>query len=104
MLQKLYINKCLGNVDDELEIINKFSVIDKEKILKVREIVEKWDWSPTLFLFNNLILKENKVTYIKYQNNKEGIIQSNLERFGDKFNKDIYNQWVKYATNFLKSK
>lgn len=104
LLQKLYINKCLGNVDDELEIINKYSVIDKEKILKVREIVEKWDWSPTLFLFNNLILKENKVTYIKYQNNKEGIIQSNLERFGDKFNKDIYNQWVKYATNFLKSK
>lgn len=104
LLQKLYINKCLGNVDEALEIINKYSVIDKEKILKVREIVEKWDWSPTLFLFNNLILKENKVTYIKYQNNKEGIIQSNLERFGDKFNKDIYNQWVKYATNFLKSK
>ena len=41
MLQKLYINKCLGNVDDELEIINKYSVIDKDKILEVKKIVEK---------------------------------------------------------------
>ena len=104
LLQKLFINKCLGNVDDALEIINKYSVIDKDKILKVKEIAEKEEVGPTLFLFNNLILNENKVTYAKYQNNKEGIIQSNLERFGDKFNKDIYNQWVKYATNFLKSK
>ena len=98
---KLNINKELF-IDSVNDIISK--LLQKLYILKVREIVEKWDWSPTLFLFNNLILKENKVTYIKYQNNKEGIIQSNLERFGDKFNKDIYNQWVKYATNFLKSK
>ena len=47
---------------------------------------------------------ENKVVYTSYKNNKEGIIQSNLERFRDRFNKEIYNQWVKYATNFIKTK
>ena len=36
LLQRLYIDKCLGNVEDALEIINKYSIIDKEKILEVR--------------------------------------------------------------------
>ena len=104
LLQRLFIDKCLGNVEDALEIINKYSVIDKDKILEVKKIVEKDEKNNTLFLFHNLIMKDNKVVYTAYKNSKEGIIQSNLERFGDKFNKEIYNQWVKYATNFLKGK
>ena len=104
LLQRLYIDKCLGNVDDVLEIINKYSIIDKEKILEVKKIIEKDVENTPLYLFHNLKMVENKVVYTSYKNNKEGIIQSNLERFGDRFNKEIYNQWVKYATNFLKSK
>ena len=104
LLQRLYIDKCLGNVEDALEIINKYSVIDKEKILEVKKIIEKNVENTPLYLFHNLKMVENKVVYTSYKNNKEGIIQSNLERFGDRFNKEIYNQWVKYATNFLKSK
>jgi dipeptidyl-peptidase-3 len=104
LLQRLYIDKCLGNVEDALEIINKYSVIDKEKILEVKKIIEKDVENTPLYLFHNLKMVENKVVYTSYKNNKEGIIQSNLERFGDRFNKEIYNQWVKYATNFLKSK
>ena len=104
LLQRLYIDKCLGNVEDALEIINKYSIIDKEKILEVKRIIEKDVENTPLYLFHNLKMVENKVVYTSYKNNKEGIIQSNLERFGDRFNKEIYNQWVKYATNFLKSK
>ena len=104
LLQRLYIDKCLGNVDDVLEIINKYSIIDKDKILEVKKIIEKDKENTPLYLFHNLKMKEDKVVYTSYKNNKEGIIQSNLERFGDRFNKEIYNQWVKYATNFLKSK
>ena len=104
LLQRLYIDKCLGNVEDALEIINKYSIIDKEKILEVKKIIEKNVENTPLYLFHNLKMVENKVVYTSYKNNKEGIIQSNLDRFGDKFNKEIYNQWVKYATNFLKSK
>ena len=104
LLQRLYIDKCLGNVEDALEIINKYSIIDKEKILEVKKIIEKNVENTPLYLFHNLKMVENKVVYTSYKNNKEGIIQSNLERFGDRFNKEIYNQWVKYATNFLKSK
>ena len=104
LLQRLYIDKCLGNVEDALEIINKYSIIDKEKILEVKKIIEKDVENTPLYLFHNLKMVENKVVYTSYKNNKEGIIQSNLERFGDRFNKEIYNQWVKYSTNFLKSK
>ena len=104
LLQRLYIDKCLGNVEDALEIINKYSIIDKEKILEVKKIIEKDVENTPLYLFHNLKMVENKVVYTSYKNNKEGIIQSNLEIFGDRFNKEIYNQWVKYATNFLKSK
>ena len=104
LLQRLYIDKCLGNVEDALEIINKYSIIDKEKILEVKKIIEKDVENTPLYLFHNIKMVENKVVYTSYKNNKEGIIQSNLERFGDRFNKEIYNQWVKYATNFLKSK
>ena len=104
LLQRLYIDKCLGNVDDALEIINKYSIMDKDKILEVKKIIDKDEENTPLFLFHNLKMVDDKVVYTSYKNNKEGIIQSNLDRFGDKFNKEIYNQWVKYATNFLKSK
>ena len=104
LLQRLYIDKCLGNVDDALEIINKYSIMDKDKILEVKKIIDKDEENTPLYLFHNLKMVDDKVVYTSYKNNKEGIIQSNLERFGDKFNKEIYNQWVKYATNFLKSK
>ena len=49
-------------------------------------------------------MENDKVIYKEYKADVEDIIRSNLDRFGEEFNKDIYNQWVKYATNFLKSK
>ena len=75
LLQRLYIDKCLGNVEDALEIINKYSIIDKEKILEVKKIIEKNAENTPLYLFHNLKMVENKVVYTSYKNNKEGIIQ-----------------------------
>ena len=57
-----------------------------------------------LFLYHNLIRDEEDgtISYKEYQQNLEGIIESNVDRFGTEYNKDIYAQWVKYATNFIK--
>ena len=53
----------------------------------------------------NLIRDEEDgtITYKEYPENLDGIIESNLDRFGTDYNKDVYAQWVKYATNFIKS-
>ena len=57
-----------------------------------------------LFLYHNLTREEDgTVSYKEYEENYEGIIESNLDRFGIEYNKDVYAQWVKYATNFIKS-
>ena len=104
LLQKLYINKCVGNVEDTVKLIEKYSIIDKEVVLDVKKIVENKEENSMLFLFHNLCINENKVVYKEYKAEMEGIIKSNSERFGLDYNKDIYNQWVKYATNFLKNK
>ena len=31
------------------------------------------------------------------------LIDNKQVQFGTKFNKDVYGQWVKYATNFIKT-
>ena len=104
LLQKFYIYKCIGNVEDTVSLIEKYSVIDKEAILDVKKIVKKNDRNQTLYLFHNLFMENDKVIYKEYKEDIQDIIISNLDRFGEEFNKDIHNQWVKYATNFLKSK
>ena len=110
LLQNLYISRCIGNVENVVKIIDKYSIIDKDYILDVKKIIDKDEDSKTFYLYQNLKkdekVKENeaKVEYIKYESSIEGIIQSYLDRFDDEINKDIYNQWVKYATNFIRSK
>lgn len=105
LLQKLYIYKCTGNVKDAMELIDKYSVIENDKILAIKKDRENIAENKTFYLFHNLSLdNNNKVIYKEYKKSKEGIIKSNLERFGQEFDKDIYWQWVKYATNFLKNK
>ena len=104
LLQKLFIYKCTGNVKDAVALIEKYSIIDNEIVLNVKKIVEKNGQNQKLFLFHNLVKENDKVIYKEYNNDIEDIIISNLDRFDEELNKDVYNQWVKYATNFLKSK
>ena len=88
-----------------MELIDKYSVIENDKILAIKKDRENIAENKTFYLFHNLSLdNNNKVIYKEYKKSKEGIIKSNLERFGQEFDKDIYWQWVKYATNFLKNK
>ena len=74
----------------------------------MKKIIDKDEDNKTFYLFQNLVREkednEGKVEYKEYENNLEGIIQSCLDRYDDEINKDIYNQWVKYATNFIKTK
>ena len=105
LLQNIYISKCIGNVDNVTKIIEKYSVLDKESVLDVKEIIDKDKENKTFFLFHNLKedKEKDKITYVDYSINLEGVIQSYLDRYDEQINKDIYNQWVKYATNFIKS-
>ena len=101
---KLHIWKCTGDVENANKCIEHYSDVD-EKFLKIKKIVDKKEKErpKTLFLFHNLNRDEDgTVTFKEYTQNYEGIIESNLDRFGTEYNKDIYTQWVKYATNFVK--
>ena len=103
-LLKLHIWKCTGDVENANKCIEHYSDVD-EKFLKIKKIVDKKEKErpKTLFLFHNLNRDEDgTVTFKEYTQNYEGIIESNLDRFGTEYNKDIYTQWVKYATNFVK--
>lgn len=104
LMQKFFIYKCTGDVEEAVKLIEKYSLIDKEAVLDAKKIVDKDEKNNELFLFHNLILENNKIIYKEYNSDVEGIIESNIDRFGLDFNKEIYNQWVKYATNFLKTK
>ena len=91
-------------MENAVKLIEKYSVIDKEVVLNVKKLVENDEENQMLYLYHNLCMENDKVIYKEYKADVEDIIRSNLDRFGEEFNKDIYNQWVKYATNFLKSK
>ena len=103
LMQKLHIWKCIGDVESAKEFIDNYSQLD-DKLLDIKKIIDEENEHFNLFLFNNLQKNENgTITYKEYDENFEGIIQSNIDRFDDEFNKDIYSQWVKYATNFIKT-
>ena len=104
LLPKIQIWKCIGDVESASEFINKYSKID-QKFLKIKKILEKEELPQTLFLYNNLIMdkEDGAIIYKEYPESLDGIIESNLDRFGKDFNKDVYAQWVKYATNFIKN-
>ena len=103
LMIKIHIWKCTGDVENARKCIDKYSEVD-EKFLKIKNIVENNNSTISLFLFHNLIMDEDgNVKYKEYKDNLTGIIQSNIDRFGTEYNKEIYNQWVKYATNFIKN-
>ena len=103
LMIKMHIWKCIGDVESATECINHYSEMD-ETFLKIKKIIEKNEEHDRFYLFHNLIRDEDgTVNYKEYQENLEGIIESNLDRFKTDFNKDVYTQWVKYATNFIKS-
>ena len=103
IMVKIHIWKCTGDVENASKFINSYSEID-DRFLKIKQIIAKKSRTISLFLFHNLIMDENgTVNYKEYKDSLEGIIESNIDRFGTEYNKDIYNQWVKYATNFIKN-
>jgi dipeptidyl-peptidase-3 len=102
LMPKMHIWRCIGDAESANQFIDQYSKPD-EKCLKIKTILDKIELPKTLYLYNNLILDEEGLVKIKeYPNTLEGIIESNLDRFGTEYNKDIYAQWVKYVTQFIK--
>ena len=104
LIPKINIWKCTGDAENAIKFIDNYSKLN-EKILKIKEIIEKSKQPTKLFLYNNLIMdnEDNSISYKEYEESLEGIIESNVDRFGTDYNKDVYAQWVKYATNFIKN-
>lgn len=104
LMPKLHIWKCTGDVENAKQFIEHHSKLD-QKFLKIKNILEKEPLPLTYFLYNNLIIDQDdgSVNYKEYPETLEGIIESNIDRFGTEYNKDVYEQWVKYATNFVKN-
>ena len=104
LMLKMNIWKCTGDVESATECINNYSKLD-ETFLKIKKIIDKNEEHNKFYLYHNLIRNEEDgtISYKEYQESIEGIVESNLDRYGTLFNKDVYNQWVKYATNFIKN-
>ena len=105
LMLKLHIWKCTGDVENARKCIEHYSEVD-EKFLKIKKFVDvKVMGIPkNLYLFHNLVKDEEDgtISYKEYKETLEGIIESNIDRYGTEYNKDIYDEWVKYATNFIK--
>ena len=104
LLLKLNVWKCIGDAESANEYFNQNSELD-ETFLKIKKIVDKNGTNNTLYLYHNLVRddKDGSVNYKEYQENLEGVVESNFDRFKTEYNKDVYDQWVKYATNFIKT-
>ena len=104
LMLKMNIWKCTGDVESATECIKNYSKID-ETFLKIKKIIDKNEEHNKFYLYHNLIRdeKDGAISYKEYQESLEGIVESNLDRYGTQFNKDVYAQWVKYATNFIKN-
>ena len=104
LLLKINVWKCTGDVESANEYFNQKSELD-ETFLKIKKIVDKNETNNTLFLYHNLVRddEDGSVNYKEYQENLEGVVESNFDRFKTEYNKDVYDQWVKYATNFIKT-
>lgn len=102
LLTKLHIWKCLGDVDSTKNFIKEYSIVD-EKFLKIKKLIDKNIIPKKFFLYNNLFQSDDgSIIYKEYPDDLEGFIESNIDRYKMDYNDYVYNQWVKYATNFIK--
>ena len=64
LVQKFYIYKCIGDVENAVKLIEKYSVIDKEVVLNVKKLVENDEENQMLYLYHNLCMENDKVIII----------------------------------------
>lgn len=97
-INQFHIWKCIGDIKGASEFINQYTQVnEKDEKIIISNFPEK------LYLFDNIMKGSDESYSVEhYPCELEGIIQSNIDRYGTEFNKDIYEQWVKYATSFIK--
>lgn len=103
ILTYFHIWKSTGACASAREFYNKYSFID-DFFLKIRKIVCDNAQLRPLDLYHNINFdtQDKSVSLAEYPETMEGIIQSFVDRFHTDLNKDIYEQWTKYDTNFIK--
>lgn len=102
ILINLNIWRSTGDYEAAKAFMSKNSEVD-DFFMKIRRIMCDNQQPRTLDVYHNLVLnKDDTSIYIaEYPETMEGIIQSYVERFQTSLNKDIYEQWTKYDTNFI---
>ena len=104
LLIKIHIWKCSGNYDTAKKFFEKYLQVN-DQFLEVRKKIVENKIYFKYYLYPNLKKddKSNLITIQEYPETMEGIIQSNVERYGNEFNKDIYQQWKKYETSLIEN-
>ena len=104
LLIKIHIWKCTGNYERAKKFIEKYLEVNDD-FLKIRKKICESKYFYRYYLYHNLKKSDsdNTITIQEYPETMEGIIQSYVERYGNDFNNDIYQQWIKYETSFLKN-
>ena len=102
ILLNLHIWKCTSDCESAEKFYDEYSHVD-DFMLKIRKICVDNEKPRRFELYHNLKLSEDgkNVTVIEYPETVEGIIESNVDRFGTKFNEDIVEQWRRYDTKFF---
>lgn len=101
LLKNIQIWKCTGDSESARAFYDKYSDVN-EFYLKVKKIASENEIPRRLELYHNLVMKEDKtIELVEYPETYEGIIESFVDRYQTTFNKDIYEQWIRYETNFF---
>lgn len=101
ILKNIHIWKCTGDCESAKAFFDKYSEVN-EFYLKIRQITCENEVPRRLELYHNLVMKDNKsIVLEEYPETLEGIIESFVDRYQTKYNKDIYEQWIRYETNFF---
>ena len=102
ILLNLHIWKCTGDCESTEKFYDEYSHVD-DFMLKIRKICVDNEKPRRFELYHNLKLSDDgkNVSVVEYPETVEGIIESNVDRFGTKLNQDIIEQWRRYDTKFF---
>ena len=100
-LHKLHVYKSISDYDTAKDFFDHYSQVD-ETMQRVRKIViankqpRRLELQPNLKLVND-DSGGQKVEYVGYTADFDGIVQSYIERWQGAFMADVYNEWKRDA-------
>lgn len=100
-LHKLHVYKSIGDYDTAKKFFDHYTEVD-ETMMRVRKIIIDNKQPRRLELQPNLRLTTDatggqKVEYVGYEADFDGIVQSYIERWQGAFMADVYQEWLRDA-------